>query len=84
MKQDLKNKTLFSAKELGTFPFLMDDFEYPWEKALTDFNDDPKDIRYINGYGPILCKMYTYWYDIIEFARRRDWYIKFRPNLKSF
>jgi len=80
-KKEFETKKLHKAKDFGKYPD--DNFEYPWEKALTDLNDDPKDIRYINGYGPIHCKMYTYWYDIIEFARRRDWYIKFRPNLKK-
>lgn len=63
--KEKKNKKLFSAKELGTFPFLMDDFEYPWEKKVFD-EKDPN------------CKKDTYWYDIKEFHIKRELYIQFR------
>lgn len=63
--KEKKNKKLFSAKELGIYPFLMDNFEYPWEKKV--FNE--KDIN---------CKKDTYWYDIKEFHIKRQLYIQFR------
>lgn len=62
-----KENNLFIAKQLGIYPFVNDIISYyPWEMKIFDIND-------------INCKFNTYWYDIEEFYRLREIYIKYIP-----
>lgn len=56
-----KTRKLYSVKKLGLASLKSDNFDYPWEKCLTEYDETDKE-----------CKMYTYWYDIDEFYRKRD------------
>jgi len=68
--KEKKTGKLHRVKDLGIYPFKNDTFDYPWEKCLTIY--DEKDVN---------CKMYTYWYDIEEFNRKRDIFISITKPL---
>lgn len=63
-EKEKKTGKLHRVKDLGSAIFRNDKFDYPWEKGLTEYNEQNKS-----------CKMYTYWYDIEEFHRKRDIFI---------
>lgn len=63
-EKEKKTGKLYSVKNLNLAIFKNDNFDYPWEKGLTEYNEQDKN-----------CKMYTYWYDIEEFCRKRDIFI---------
>ena len=44
--------------------FSNDKFEYPWEKCIRKYN-----INDVN------CKIYSYWYDVDEFIRKREIFV---------
>ena len=52
---------LFRVRNLGLPIFKLDNFDYPWEICLTNYDEKCID-----------CKNYTYWYDIEEFHRKRE------------
>ena len=62
--KEKKTGKLHLSKELNILPFLKDTFDYPWEKCIRNYDES---IEY--------CKMYTYWYDIEEFNRKRDIFV---------
>jgi len=66
-----KTGKIHSVKDIGKYRH--DNFEYPWEKALKVYNKEER-VVYINEYD-IHCKMYSYWYDIEEFERKRDIFV---------
>lgn len=63
-EKEKKTGKLYSVKNLHLSNFKNDNFDYPWEKGLTEYNEQYKS-----------CKMYTYWYDIEDFCRKRDIFI---------
>lgn len=69
-KYEENHGKLFSVKKLGIFP--LDNFDYPWEKGLTTYDNSDTN-----------CKNYTYWYDIVEFKRKREIFISVRNINKS-
>lgn len=79
---------LHKAKDVGKF--LRDNFEYPWEKGLTEYKEKDEKGNNIWIQDEIhCCKFYTYWYDIEAFENRREWYLLIRKvnlqikNLKT-
>jgi hypothetical protein len=62
--REKKTGKLHLVRELNIFPFIKDTFDYPWEKCIRNYDES---IEY--------CKMYTYWYDVEEFNRKRDIFV---------
>lgn len=72
-EKEKKTGKLHKVKELNINPFIYDQFDYPWEVGLTEYDDEHEDE------GKLLhCKMYTYWYDIKVFHHKRDWFVILR------
>ncbi len=65
--KEKKTGKLHKVKELNINPFIYDQFDYPWEVGLTEYNE-----------RNLHCKMYTYWYDIKVFHHKRDWFVILR------
>ena len=71
--KEIKTGKLHKVKELNILPFINDNFNYPWEKSLTNYDVDN-----------LHCKMYTYWYDIEDFHRKRDIYIMITRPVNAY
>jgi hypothetical protein len=66
--KEKKTGRLFSVKDRQIFMF--DTFNYPWEIRCCD----SEVMKYY--------KQYTYWYDIEDFRRKREIYVKMRSFLE--
>jgi len=60
-KEETKNNKIYSVKNIPMYSFYK--FEFPWEKKTFDKND-------------VFCKVDTFWYDPIEFERKKELYIR--------
>ena len=60
-KEETKNNKVYSAKNIPMYSLY--NFEFPWEKKAFDKND-------------VYCKIDTFWYDPIEFERKKEMYIR--------
>tara|TARA_Y100000389_G_C17443718_1_gene510264 strand:+ start:207 stop:1043 length:837 start_codon:yes stop_codon:yes gene_type:complete len=76
-ERERKSGKLHKARDVGKFQ--RDNFDYPWEKALTEYKeiDEEGNKAYIQEERHC-CKYYTYWYDIEAFENRREWYLLLR------
>ena len=76
-ERERKSGKLHKAKDVGKF--LRDNFEYPWEKGLTEYKekDNNKNKIWIQEERHC-CKYYSYWYDIEAFENKREWYLLLR------
>ena len=66
-EKEKKEGRIHSVKDFNLSAFASDNFEYPWEKAIRVY--DENDIN---------CKIYSYWYDIYEFHRKRNIFVYIR------
>jgi len=71
-EKEKKTGKLYSVKNLNLAIFKNDNFDYPWEKGLTEYNQNYKN-----------CKIYTYWYDIEEFCRKRNIFVTITIHLNK-
>jgi len=71
--KEKKTGKIYSVKNLNLINLKYDKFDYPWEKCLTKY--DEKIVE---------CKMYSYWYDIEEFYRKRDIFVTITLNINSY
>jgi hypothetical protein len=72
-EKEKKSRKLYNVKNLGLSIFKNDKFNYPWEISLTNYDETNKN-----------CKIYTYWYDIEEFHRKRDIFITITKPLNIY
>jgi len=63
--REKKSGKLCRIGEINLVPYCYDNFDYPWELALTTY--EPHNIN---------CKIYKYWYDCDLYKNRYHWYIK--------
>lgn len=72
-EKEKKEGRIHSVKDLNLSAFAFDNFEYPWEKAIRVYNKN--DVN---------CKIYSYWYDIEEFHRRRNIFVYITRSINSY
>tara|TARA_Y100000389_G_C17422002_1_gene497276 strand:+ start:128 stop:832 length:705 start_codon:yes stop_codon:yes gene_type:complete len=71
--KEKKEGKIHSVKDFNLSAFSFDNFEYPWERGIRIY--DETDIS---------CKMYSYWYDIEEFHRKRDIFVMITRSINRY
>jgi len=71
--KEKKEGKIHSVKDLNLSTFTFDNFEYPWEKGIRIYNEN--DVN---------CKIYSYWYDIDEFNRKRNIFVNVTISINNY
>jgi len=71
--KEKKEGKIHSVKDFNLSTFAFDNFEYPWEKGIRIY--DENDVN---------CKMYSYWYDVDEFNRKRNIFVMITRPLNKY
>jgi hypothetical protein len=73
-EKEKKEGKIHSVKDLNLSPFKLDNFEYPWEKGIRIYDEKDRNCN---------CKMYSYWYDVDEFHRKRNIFVLFTRTINN-
>lgn len=71
--KEKKEGKIHSVKDFNLSSFAFDNFEYPWEKVIRIY--DENDVN---------CKMYSYWYDVDEFNRKRNIFVNITRPINNY
>ena len=71
--KEKKEGKIHSVKDFNLSTFTFDNFEYPWEKGIRIYNEN--DVN---------CKIYSYWYDIDEFNRKRNIFVNVTRSINNY